>query len=107
MSMSLDGRIAQVFEAAGAVAAAKNTESRLEDERALVKRDAIKRLLDSGAAPSPTAAEKIVESDADYAAHRALQRQATLATMLAWASWEAARARVRMLTMEFQEMTHA
>jgi len=62
-----------------------------EDERPLVKRDAITRLMAAGRAASVTAAEKVVEEDEAYAAHRASQRAAVVATQVAWGEWEAAK----------------
>jgi hypothetical protein len=70
----------------------------LEDERALVKRDAIKRLMESGVATSASAAERVVESDEAYAAHRAKQREAVMDTQVRWAQWEAARCRAWALS---------
>jgi hypothetical protein len=83
---------------------AREMEMALEDGRALVKRDAIQRIITSGAASSATAAEKIVEQDAEYAAHRLKQREAVIATQLCWASYEAARIRAWALVREPQEV---
>lgn len=60
-------------------------EMELEEQRPLVKADAILRLLQHGTATSATAAEKVVEKDAEYAAHRARQVVATVARIKAQA----------------------
>lgn len=72
-------------------AQAHNHVAELEDERALIKPEAIKRIMEQGLAGSNSAAEKIVEQDPFYAEHRVKQRQAE---NLRWASlgcWEAAK----------------
>lgn len=88
--------IAKVTAAADALGQAKNVESQLEDERALVKQAATKRLMEAGTASSATAAEKIVETDGGYALHRQQQRQAVLATQQAWGAYEAAKLRAEL-----------
>ncbi|AHG92099.1 hypothetical protein J421_4632 (plasmid) [Gemmatirosa kalamazoonensis] len=93
IASDLDRAIAQLHDAARRLGEARAHEMALEDRRALVKRDAILRLLESSAATSATAAEKIVEQDADYARHRGDQRAAVIATLERWAEWEAARCR--------------
>lgn len=70
---------------------ALNTIAELEDERALIKPQAIRRLMDSGAASSATAAYKIVEADPEYAAHRRTQRDAEIEKWAAAASYESAK----------------
>jgi hypothetical protein len=77
--------------AATRCSAALNAIAELEDERALIKPQAIRRLMDSGAASSPTAAEKIVEQDPEYAAHRRRQRDAEVEKWAAAANYEAAK----------------
>lgn len=82
--------IDRVVNCAEALAYARADEMRLEDERALVKRDAVLRIMQrDGIAATP--AEKIVETDEMYMAHRALQRAAVVATQRAWGDYEAAR----------------
>lgn len=83
--------IASLENAAQRVAHALNTIARLEDSRALIKPEAIKRLMESGAASSATAAEKIVEKDDQYIAHRERQRDAEVEKWGALAAWEAAK----------------
>jgi hypothetical protein len=58
--------------------AAYDLVAELEDQRPLVKADAIRRLMETGKATSATAAEKVVELDADYMDHRAKQRAAEI-----------------------------
>lgn len=77
--------------AAARVAHALNTIAALEDARALIKPEAIKRLIEAGAASSATAAEKIVERDGDYANHRLKQRDAECEKWGALAAYEAAK----------------
>ena len=83
--------IQRVRDAARALGEARAAESALEDERAIVKRDAIARLIAAGRASSVTAAERIVEEDEQYAGHRARQRAAVLASCEAWGTWEASK----------------
>lgn len=81
--------IAALDAAASWLADALNTVARLEDERALIKADAIRRLVESGVATSPSAAERVVERDDEYMAHRAKQRDAEYQKWHAVASFEA------------------
>ncbi len=83
--------IDRIASAAANVAGALNRIAHLEDERALIKPRAVKRLMENGAATSATAAEKIVEQDAEYADHRRKQRDAEIAKWAALASYEAAK----------------
>jgi len=77
------------------VAAAMNAVSELEDQRALIKPEAIKRIMAAqGIAATP--AEKIVESDPEYAAHREKQRAAEREKWAALAAWEAAKLRAQL-----------
>lgn len=69
----------------------------LEDERTGIKCDAIKRLMEAGKATSVTAAEKIVELDEQYAAHRVKQREAEIEKWRALGALRAAELRARML----------
>jgi hypothetical protein len=98
-TQDLDAAIAAMHAAAAALGAAKADELGLEDQRALVKRDAIKRLMQTtneltGKPHSASSAETVVEGDEEYALHRAAQRVAAIESQVAWAKWEAARARV-------------
>jgi len=83
--------IAWIENAAQRAARAYDVVSTLEDERALIKPQAIKRLIESGAATSATAAEKIVEADPIYAAHRLRQRDAEIEKWGALGGYEVAK----------------
>ncbi len=90
--------IEQLERAADRLAVALTNVALLEDNRALVKRDAIKRLVESGACSSPSAAEKVVEADEAYANHRATQRDAEYERHRAIAGFEAAKLSARIAT---------
>jgi len=62
---------------------AKAREMLLEDQRPFIKAAAVLRLIESKQATSATAAEKIVEMDAEYMAHRVKQRDAVINTQRA------------------------
>jgi hypothetical protein len=82
--------IAAIEAAATWVADALNTIARLEDERALIKPEAIRRIMESrGMAATP--AEKIVEADPEYFAHREKQRDAEVVKWAAAGQYEAAK----------------
>ena len=89
--------------AAARCAAAHVRVAQLEDARALVKADAIARLMASGVATSATAAEKVVERDEEYAAHRATQRAAEIERWTALGEWEAAKLRARITGGRFND----
>lgn len=74
------------------LALACRAEMELEDERPIVKADAVRRIMarDSIAA---TPAEKIVETDAEYAAHRRRQYDAVVEKQRAFGAYEAAKRR--------------
>lgn len=76
--------------AAAQLAHATRRELELEEQRPLIKATAIKRLMEVGAATSATAAEKIVEGDPEYAAHRAAQIDAVVDRIRARGSYDAA-----------------
>ncbi len=84
-----------VDEAAERVAQACRAEMELEDQRPLVKMEAVRRIMtrDSIAA---TPAEKIVESDAEYMSHRAKQYAAVVEKQRAFGALEAAKLRARL-----------
>lgn len=84
-----------IINAGDRLAEAVETEMRLEDERALVKDAAIKRLM-AQHGMSATAAEKVVEQDAAYHDHLATKRAATVAKIKARAYYEVCIARARM-----------
>lgn len=85
-----------IEQAAEQLATATRREMELEDERPLIKVSAIKRLMDIGAATSATAAEKIVEGDPEYAAHRVQQIDAVVARIRARGQYDAAVAIARL-----------
>lgn len=91
-----DLAITMVVELAAVYAVARRTEAELEDERPIVKLEAIKRIMQSdnplnGKPHSASSAETQVETDEAYAAHRKAQREATLATIMAKAQYESAK----------------
>lgn len=92
--------VTRITESADALADATAYEMRLEEQRPLVKAEAIQRLMQHGAATSATAAEKIVEKDPEYAAHRELQVQAVVARIRAWGQYEAAKAAAALPSVE-------
>jgi len=88
--------IDELKDAAEACAQAFDLITELEDARALIKPAAIKRLIESGAATSATAAEKIVEQDLEYAAHRLKQREAEIVKWRSLGVWEACKLSARL-----------
>lgn len=87
--------LAKIHRAAEGLAEATDIVAALEDQRPLIKRDAIGRLMQetnplTGKPHSATSAEAVVESDAIYAAHRRSQRQAEVEKIFARAAYEAA-----------------
>lgn len=82
-----------VIDSATVLAVARAKEMALEDERPLIKAEAVQRLLDSGVATSATAAEKVVEKDDLYMAHRQAQRRIVQEVQIAWGQYEAAKLR--------------
>lgn len=102
--MTPDSAIADVIAAAEQYAAARRHEIELEDARALVKSDAITRIMrlsdpqKDGKLYSATAAEALVMTDVAYASHRAAQADAVVATIRAGSEYEAAKFRAGLLT---------
>jgi hypothetical protein len=90
-----EAAIEAIERAAERLAIAVQREMLLEDRRPLVKAEAVKRIMqrDSLAA---TPAEKIVESDDAYLAHRVEQYAAVVETIRARAAYEAAKRRADM-----------
>lgn len=88
--------IAAVEGAATNLVVATCREMELEDNRALVKDAGIKRLMASGVATSVTGAEKVIELDVEYMAHRAAQREAVADRIFAQGKLEAAKLRARL-----------
>jgi hypothetical protein len=82
-------------------------EQQLEDERPLVKRAAILRIMQTpndltGKPHSASSAADYVELDAEYLAHRARQRDAVVATHEARGRWEAAKRTADMAVETFK-----
>ena len=65
--MTAEALVQSIVTASERWADARAREDRLENERPNIKDAAIRRLMESGAASSVTAAEKIVTKDAEYA----------------------------------------
>lgn len=76
-----------IINAADRLAEATEREMRLEDERALVKDAAIRRVM-AERQLSATAAEKVVEADVAYATHLAAKREAVVQRIKARAYYE-------------------
>lgn len=77
------------------VAQACRVEMELEDERSILKSYAVRRIMvrDSLAA---TPAEKIVETDEEYAAHREKQHEAVVEKARAFGALDAAKLRAKL-----------
>jgi phenylpyruvate tautomerase PptA (4-oxalocrotonate tautomerase family) len=88
--------IASLDRAANWCASTHNRVSELEDERSVIKPEAIKRIMEQGLASSNSAAEKIVEQDPFYAEHRSKQRNAETERWASLAAWEAAKQATRL-----------
>lgn len=93
MNAQLTSAIGKLKEKAEAFGQARSEEQRLEDERGLLKELAIQRIMvrDHCAA---TPAEKIVESDQAYMAHRIAQRASVVSRIRAEAEYHAAKGEV-------------
>lgn len=98
MTPQLEQAIAKLKEKGEALGYARAEEQRLEDERALVKGMAIIRLMKKhGIAATP--AEKIVEEDLEYMAHRVAQRESVVLRFVADAQYWAAKAEATQLSL--------
>jgi len=100
--------IAAVEAAASALGAARAHEQTLEDQRPLVKSAAIRRLMgtdnpETAKPHSASSAEKVVESDAEYFAHRQQQASAVVATEEARGAFYAARYRAELALAHLKE----
>lgn len=101
MNTETDDLIDAIEATAAALGLARAAEQALEDERPLVKSAAIRRLMgtenpETGKPHSASSAEKVVETDAEYMAHRRAQRDAVVATQEAWGRYEAAKQRAAL-----------
>jgi hypothetical protein len=105
-----DAAIAAVVIAGEKYGAAKQHEMALEDQRALVKSEAIARIMalpdpqKDGKLYSATAAEAIVMTDAVYALHRKDQGEAVAETIRCEAAYKAACYRAQCLTFRVIEI---
>ena len=88
--MNIQDEINAITHYASLYATAKVHETALEDARALVKDDAIGRIMVRENI-AITRAEKVVERDEQYMKHRQLQHDATKATIMARARYESAK----------------
>lgn len=85
-----------LLRAADELGRAKAREMELEMQRALVKLDAIRRLVGTpndlnGKPHSASSAEAAVETDHEYMQHRAEQREAVIHTLMCAARYESAK----------------
>ena len=93
--MNAETQIAAIDDAAERVALACKVEMELEDQRPIIKADAVRRIMArDGIAATP--AEKIVETDGEYAAHRNRQTMAVVEKQRAFGAYEAAKLRARL-----------
>jgi len=105
-----DAAIAAVVIAGEKYAEATQHEMALEDQRPLVKSEAISRIMampdpqKDGKLYSATAADALVMTDKAYALHRQDQGQAAADTIRARAAYEAACSRARCLTFRVIEV---
>jgi hypothetical protein len=93
--------IARIEDVARTLADAVNLCTQLEDNRALVKAAAVRRIMqttneETQKPHSATSAEKVVEIDPFYAEHRSAQREAEIAKQVAFAQYEAAKLTARL-----------
>jgi hypothetical protein len=99
--MSTEDAITQVENTAELLGLAQAEEARLEDERPIVKQQAILRIMQATnpltlKAHSASSAEAVVETDEAYMQHRRTQRDAVLATQKAWGAFKAATLRAQL-----------
>lgn len=87
--------IEAIVDAAERVALACKVEMELEDERPIIKSAAVRRIMErDGIAATP--AEKIVETDGEYNAHRKRQSMAVVEKQRAFGEYEASKLRARL-----------
>ncbi len=87
-----EAAVGAIERAAVRLALATRNEMMLEDQRPIVKADAVKRIMQrDGIAATP--AEKIVETDEQFAAHRREQYEAVVETIKARGAFESAKRR--------------
>lgn len=93
--------IAEIERAATETAAAHDRVTLLEDARAQLKAEAIQRLMQTtnpltNKPHSASSAEAVVETDAEYASHRKLQRSAEVDRWLTLGKYESAKLTARL-----------
>lgn len=100
-----DAALAEYTHAVTVYAVAREFEEQLEHERAYAKQDAILRLLQleagnplTGKPHSATSAESVVNTDAEYQAYLARQRQAVMTRIKSDGLREAARLTLQYLS---------
>lgn len=99
----IDAAIAEFEDANQAYATAREAADALEFSRSLKKDEAIRRLQVPSGDEKPlayTAAERIVESDAEYAAHCKAIRTARYTEQMAWGKMVACQYNAKSLTRE-------
>jgi hypothetical protein len=84
--------IEAIERAAERLALASKIEMELEDRRPIIKAEAVARIMERDSIAA-TPAEKIVETDPEYAAHRNRQAMAVVETIRAKGAFEAAKRR--------------
>jgi len=93
-----ESALARLIYAGEALGLALTLEQSLEDDRAAIKADAIQRIMKrDGIAATP--AEKVVETDAAYFAHREKQRASVVARFRADAEYWAAKAQATQASL--------
>jgi hypothetical protein len=102
--------IDRIRNAAADLMEAVTHEAQLEDQRAMKKFDAIRRLMQTtneltGKPHSASSAEAIVESDPEYAKHREWQRLATANTIRARAVLKAAEFRAELAVRAYSQLS--
>jgi hypothetical protein len=103
--LTLEDACEEYTVACATYAATRDAEQQCEDERPVVKHEAIKRLMAqpnelTGKPHSASSAESQVELDAEYAGYLATRRQLVLARLRAECAREVARVRATALAME-------
>ena len=98
MTPQLDAAISKLKEKGEALGIALTLEQSLEDDRAAIKADAIRRIMvRDGIAATP--AEKVVETDEAYFLHREKQRASIVARLRADAEYWAAKAQATQASL--------
>jgi hypothetical protein len=93
-----ESALARLIYAGEALGLALTLEQSLEDDRAAIKADAIRRVMKRDGTAA-TVAERVVETDADYFAHREKQRASIVARFRADAEYWAAKAQATQASL--------